>query len=253
VDRRPTSVGVDGLTGTRNAPTVLNAAGHLAQFWDGRAATVEEQAKGPILNPVEMAMPDSGAVVARLAAVPGYQAAFAAAFPGMADPVTFENIARAIGAFERQLVTPARWDAFLGGDASVLTPEERRGLDVFIASGCAACHRGTYMGGDMYQKAGLVEPWPADGDSGRVAVTGQRGDRFVFKVPSLRNIDRTAPYFHDGAVGELDEAVRLMALRQLGRELSEADVAAVVAWLGSLTGAVSEALVRPPALPVEGH
>jgi cytochrome c peroxidase len=221
----------------------------VAQFWDGRAATIEEQAKGPILNPVEMAMPSSAAVVARLKAIPGYRAAFAAAFPGTDDPVTYDNLARAIGAFERGLVTPSRWDAFLGGDAAALTPAERTGLATFVAANCTACHRGVYVGGDMFQPAGVVEPWPAQGDSGRYAVTQQRGDRFVFKVPSLRNSERTAPYFHDGQVATLDEAVRWMARHQLGRELRDAEVAAIVQWLHALTGAIPRDYIAPPRLP----
>jgi cytochrome c peroxidase len=249
VDRLATSPGVHGQLGSRNSPTVFNAAGHVAQFWDGRAATIEEQAKGPILNPVEMAMPSSAAVVARLKAIPGYRAAFAAAFPGTDDPVTYDNLARAIGAFERGLVTPSRWDAFLGGDAAALTPAERTGLATFVAANCTACHRGVYVGGDMFQPAGVVEPWPAQGDSGRYAVTQQRGDRFVFKVPSLRNSERTAPYFHDGQVATLDEAVRWMARHQLGRELRDAEVAAIVQWLHALTGAIPRDYIAPPRLP----
>jgi cytochrome c peroxidase len=249
VDRRPVSLGVRGQPGPRNAPTVLNAAGHLAQFWDGRAPTVEEQAKMPIVNPVEMAMPDGDAVAQRLRAVAQYRAAFAAAFPGEAEPVTYDNIGAAIGAFERGLVTPSRWDAFQAGDTTALTADERRGLNAFAALGCPACHRGTYVGGEMYQKVGLVEPWPEQGDLGRYAVTHRRADRFVFKVPSLRNVEQTAPYFHDGQVATLEEAVSRMARYQLGRNLDDAEVAAVVAWLKSLTGTVPEDYVRPPELP----
>jgi cytochrome c peroxidase len=249
VDHLPVSFGVKGQTGTRNPPTVFNAAGHLAQFWDGRAPTVEEQAKGPIVNPVEMAMPNGDVVAQRLRALAQYRAAFAAAFPGEAEPVTYDNVGVAIGAFERGLVTPSRWDAFQGGDTTALTPAERRGLNTFAALGCPACHRGTYVGGEMYQKAGLVEPWPEQGDLGRYVVTHRRADRLVFKVPSLRNVERTAPYFHDGKVTTLEEAVRRMARYQLGRKLSDADVAAVVTWLGSLTGTIPQDYITPPELP----
>jgi cytochrome c peroxidase len=244
-DPRPVSLGVKAQLGSRNAPTVFNAAGHLAQFWDGRARTVEEQAKGPVLNPVEMAMPSGDAVAERLGAITEYRSAFAAAFPGEADPVTFDNMSRAIGAFERGLVTPARWDAFLGGDAGALTLAERSGLRTFVALGCQACHRGTYVGGEMYQKAGLVEPWPEQNDLGRYAITHQPGDRLVFKVPSLRNVERTSPYFHGGQVPTLEEAVRRMARYQLGRAPGDAELAAVVTWLKSLTGAIPEEYVRP--------
>jgi cytochrome c peroxidase len=246
VDHRPTSLGVGGLTGSRNAPSVYNAAGHLSQFWDGRAPTVEEQAKGPILNPVEMAMPSSEAVIDRLRAIPEYRAAFIAAFPGELDPLTYDNVGRAIGAFERRLVTPSRWDAYLAGDVMALTPEERAGLEVFTAAGCSSCHRGTYVGGETYQRAGMVEPWPNAVDSGRYLVTRRRGDHFVYKVPSLRNIAETAPYFHDGQVATLDQAVSWMARYQLGRDLRPAEVTSIVTWLGSLTGPIPWDYIVPP-------
>jgi cytochrome c peroxidase len=252
VDHRPVSLGVKGQSGTRNAPTVFNAAGHVAQFWDGRAPTVEEQAKGPILNPVEMGMPSGDAVTERLRALAEYRAAFTAAFPGEADPVTYDNVGTAIGAFERRLVTPSRWDAFLAGDTAALTPDEKRGLNTFATLGCTACHRGTYVGGERFEKVGLVEPWPDQGDLGRYAVTHRRGDRHVFKVPSLRNIARTGPYFHDGQVATLEEAVRRMARYQLGRELSEREVISVVTWLTSLTGTISQEDITPPELPGVG-
>lgn len=245
-DPRRVSLGVEMRPGTRQAPTVYNAAGHLAQFWDGRAPTVEEQAKGPIVNPVEMAMPNGDSVVLRLRAIPRYRALFAAAFPGEADPVTYDNVGRAIGAFERGLVTPSRWDAFQAGDRAALTADERRGLDSFATLGCTACHRGTYLGGDQYQRAGLVEPWPDESDVGRYGVTHRPGDRLVFKVPTLRNVERTAPYFHDGRVAALDEAVRWMARYQLGRNPGAAQVALVVAWLGTLTGTVPEEYIAEP-------
>jgi cytochrome c peroxidase len=249
VDHRPVSFGVREQAGSRNAPTVFNAAGHLAQFWDGRAPTVEEQAKGPIVNPVEMGMPGGDAVAQRLRAIAQYRAAFAAAFPGEAEPVTYDNVGVAIGTFERGLVTPSRWDAFQAGDTAALTPAERRGLNTFAGLGCPACHRGTYLGGEMFQKAGLVEPWPEQEDLGRYAVTHRRGDRLVFKVPSLRNVGQTAPYFHNGQVATLEEAVRRMARYQLGRKLGDAEVAAVVSWLASLTGTISQDYIAPPGLP----
>ena len=246
VDQRPTSPGVNKQLGARNSPTVFNAAGHVAQFWDGRAPTVEEQAKGPILNPVEMAMPSAAAVTDRLEGLPGYSAAFAAAFPDDAEPLSYDNVGRAIGAFERGLVTPSRWDAYLGGDPAALTPAEQEGLATFVGASCTACHRGVYVGGDMFQKAGLLEPWPQQGDTGRYAVTRHRGDRFVFKVPSLRNVEQTAPYFHDGQVAALPEAVRWMARYQLGRDLRDTEVDAIVTWLRSLTGTIPREYIKPP-------
>lgn len=246
---RMTGVGHDQAKGGRNEPTVYNAAGHLAQFWDGRAADVEAQALGPVLNPVEMAMPAATEVVAGIKAIPGYVEAFRAAFPGEADPVTFDNFGRAIGAFERGLVTPSRWDAFLEGDATALTTAEQHGLQVFVSTGCLQCHSGPYVGGGMYQKAGLAEAWPNQSDPGRFQVTGQEGDRMVFKVPSLRNVEETWPYFHDGSVQRLQDAVQMMARYQLGKELGDTDVEALVTWLKTLTGPVPESYIQEPTLP----
>jgi cytochrome c peroxidase len=248
-DGRRVSFGSVGHVGGRNAPTVYNAAGHLAQFWDGRAATVEEQAKGPILNAVEMGMPSSDAVLTHLRASASYRAAFASAYPGQAAPINYDNVGRAIGAFERGLVTPSRWDAYLAGDSAALTPAERRGVAAFVQTGCASCHSGAYIGGQMYRRLGLVKPWPTATDSGRIAVTHVAADRFVFKVPSLRNVEQTAPYFHDGSVASLDSAIVLMARHQLGRELDTGTVASIRAWLGTLTGTLPAAYIAEPQLP----
>jgi cytochrome c peroxidase len=249
VDNQPVSEGHKGLKGNRNAPTVYNAAGHVAQFWDGRAPDVEEQAKGPVMNPVEMAMPSSAQVLAVLKSIPEYPAAFKEAFPGEADPVTFDNLGRAIAAFERKLVTPSPWDRFLRGDRGALTAAQLRGFDKFVAAGCAACHNGAYVGGGSFQKLGLVKPWTKDADPGRFAVTKNEGDRRSFKVPSLRNIEKTGPYFHDGSVPALGQAVSLMAEYQGGRTLPPADVEAIVAWLRTLTGQIPAEYIRKPALP----
>lgn len=248
-DGRRVSFGSVGHVGGRNAPTVYNAAGHLSQFWDGRAADVEEQAKGPILNAVEMGMPNSGAVLEHLRASPSYRAAFAAAFPGQSDPISYDNVGRAIGAFERGLVTPSRWDAYLAGDSTALTRAEREGVATFVRTGCASCHSGTYIGGQMYRKLGMVKPWPSSLDSGRIAVTHATADRFVFKVPSLRNAAMTAPYFHDGSVASLDSAIRLMARHQLGVELDAARVESIRTWLTTLTGVLPATYIAEPQLP----
>lgn len=246
-DGRRVSLGHDGRAGTRNAPSVYNAAGHMAQFWDGRAADVEEQAKGPILNPIEMGMPDSLAVLAHLRASAMYVAAFRAAFPGERQPVSYDNVGRAIGAFERGLVTPARWDGFLGGDTTALTLDERQGLRAFLDAGCQGCHAGVYLGGDRLMKIGLVAPWPSQADSGRFHVTKAASDLFVFKVPSLRNVEKTGPWFHDGSVADLGEAVALMARHQLGKELTDEQRRLIVAYLGALTGALpSDYIAYPP-------
>jgi cytochrome c peroxidase len=243
------STGEHGQRGSRNAPTVFNAAGHIAQFWDGRAPDVEEQAKGPVMNPVEMAMPSEKELVAILKAVPEYRDAFGKAFPGEPDPITFDNVGKAIGAFERTLVTPSRWDKFLQGDTAALTDEEKLGFNKFTEVGCSACHAGDYVGGQMFQKLGVVEPWPNTKDPGRFDVSKQEADRMVFKVPSLRNVEKTAPYFHDGSVGTLDEAVKDMGEHQLGRKLKDQEVREIVAWLKALTGTLPAEAVRPPAIP----
>ena len=246
-DGRRVSFGSAGHTGGRNSPTVYNAAGHVAQFWDGRAKSVEEQAKGPVLNPVEMGMPDSAAVLAHLRESPEYRAAFRAAFPNDREPVTYDNVGRAIGAFERGLVTPARWDRYLQGDATALTPDEQRGLATFVRAGCAGCHNGVYVGGSSFQKVGLRQPWPAKADSGRVKVTQNASDLYVFKVPSLRNVEKTGPYFHDGSVASLDSAIRMMGRYQIGRDLTDGQVRDIRAWLGSLTGTLPvEYIAQPP-------
>ena len=243
------STGHKGLKGTRNSPTVYNAAGHFVQFWDGRAATIEEQAGGPILNPVEMAMPDARHVVAVLKSMPGYVAAFGKAFPGSKDPVTYANAGKAIGAFERKLVTAARWDKFLAGDQAALNDAEKAGLNKFLDTGCQMCHSGAYMGGSMFQKLGAVQPWPQTADQGRFGVTKQDADKMVFKVPSLRNIEKTAPYYHDGSVKTLDDAVAKMAQYQLGKPLGKEDVDSVVTFLKTLTGELPAAYIKQPELP----
>jgi cytochrome c peroxidase len=249
VDNQSTSSGHRKQRGARNAPTVYNAAGFFAQFWDGRMNTIEEQALGPILNPIEMALPSAQQGVRVLKSIPEYRAAFASAFPGEAEPVTFDNLGRAIGAFERRLTTPSRWDDYLRGKPSALSANELEGLKIFTNIGCMVCHTGEFVGGAMYQKVGIVEEWPNQKDQGRYEVTKQDVDRMVFKVPTLRNVAKTGPYFHDGSVPELDAAVRRMAKHQLGLSLSEREVSAIVAWLNSLTGQLPEQYIKAPTLP----
>ncbi|MBP7149738.1 MAG: c-type cytochrome [Acidobacteria bacterium] len=249
VDGEPTSDGHRGQKGDRNSPTVYNAAAHFAQFWDGRAADVEEQAKGPVLNPVEMAMPAEPVVVAVLTSMPEYVDLFRSAFPGEADPVTYDNMARAIGAFERRLMTPGRWDALLNGDASALTAEERLGLQTFLDAGCQACHAGALLGGTSYQQLGTAKPFPGLTDPGRFKVTHDEADKAVFKVPSLRNVEKTGPYFHDGKVGPLADAVGAMAEHQLGESLTAEQTARIVDFLSVLTGKIDPEYIKPPQLP----
>ncbi len=249
VDGQPTSDGHKGQTGDRNAPTVYNAAGHLAQFWDGRAATVEEQAKGPVMNPIEMAMPSEKMVILVLNSMPEYVAAFKAAFPGEKDPVTYDNMGKAIGAFERKLVTPARWDTYLSGDRNSLTSEEKAGFNLYFETGCQACHAGPYVGGNLYQKLGAVKTWPDSTDPGREKITKDPADHLVFKVPSLRNIEKTGPYYHNGRVDTLQKAVAMMAEYQTGKTLTDAQVNSIIAWLKTLTGNIPAEYIKPPVLP----
>lgn len=252
VDGRQFSIGHRGQLGGRNAPTVYHAAGALAQFWDGRAEDVEAQAKGPVRNPIEMAMPSDEAVTQVLQSIPGYAEPFAKAFPGGAEPVSFDNAARAIGAFERQLVTPAPWDRYLRGETGAISNEQLRGFQTFVEVGCASCHSGTLLGGTTYERAGRIEPWPNQKDTGRYEITKKEDDRYRFKVPSLRNIDQTGPYFHDGSVKSLSDAVSLMASAQLGRKLSAEQISSIVSFLGALTGPLSAEVIQKPALPPSG-
>ncbi len=236
VDNEPTSPGHEGKRGGRNSPTTMNAALHIDQFWDGRANDVEEQALGPILNPVEMGMPNKGAVVQKIKAIDEYKTLFAEAFSQEAYPFNYNNIGVAIGAFERTLLTPSRFDDFLNGDEDALNKNEKRGLKKFMRMGCTNCHNGVAIGGNSYKKIGLVEPYETE-DMGRYEVTGLESDKKAFKVPSLRNIAKTAPYFHDGSVETLDEAIKLMAKHQLGRDhVGHGMIRDIKAFLGSLTG-----------------
>lgn len=239
VDSQPTSPGHEGKRGGRNSPTTFNAALHIAQFWDGRAKDVEEQALGPILNPIEMGMPSEAAVVDKLKKIEEYKAMFAEAFKDEKDPIQYKNVGKAIGAFERTLITPSRFDDFLKGDENALNDAEKRGLQKFVHMGCANCHNGVAIGGNSYKKIGLVEEYKTS-DVGRFAVTGLETDKKVFKVPSLRNITKTAPYFHDGSVKTLDEAIEEMAEHQLGRKVGPGFVEDVKAFLGALTAKESK-------------
>ena len=234
VDNLPTSEGAEGEFGGRNSPTTLNAGFHIAQFWDGRAADLAEQAKGPVLNPIEMGMANEEAVLARLEEA-GYGARFKAVFPKAEQALTYDNYAEAVAAFERTLITRDRFDDFLGGKLDALTAAEADGLKQFIEIGCIDCHNGALLGGDSYEQMGQVNAYANKEDLGRFDVTKDEGDKYVFKVPSLRNIALTHPYFHDGKAETLADAVKQMAWLQLDEELSEGQVASIVAFLGSLT------------------
>jgi cytochrome c peroxidase len=236
VDNKPVSDGaLPGKKGERNAPTVLNAGFHIAQFWDGRAKDLVEQAKGPILNPVEMAMPSEEAVVKKITAIKEYQELFSKAFPEEKNPISYENIAKAIAAFESTLITHDRFDDFLNGKSNALTKEEINGLKTFIEVGCIQCHNGALLGGNSYQKMGRMNPYEDTKDLGRYNVTKKEEDKYFFKVPSLRNVALTAPYFHDGKVQTLEEAVKKMAYLQLNKNLTEEEVQSIVTFLKALT------------------
>jgi cytochrome c peroxidase len=246
VDNEPTSDGVGGQVGDRNSPTVLNAAFHQSQFWDGRAKDVEEQAGMPILNPVEMAIPSKEFLVERLLATADYPPMFAAAFPDEVEPLTYRNIEKALGAFERTLITPSRFDAYLEGDKDALTEQELAGLEKFIRLNCTTCHNGVNVGAHSFQKFGLMDDyWVHTGsekvDEGRFAVTQNEADKFVFRVASLRNVAETGPYFHDGSVETLEETIRIMVEVQLGVDLTDAEIEELAAFLRTLSGEVPAA------------
>jgi cytochrome c peroxidase len=234
VDNEPTSPGAFGKRGGRNSPTTLNAGFQLAQFWDGRAADLAAQAKGPVLNPIEMAMPSEPEVIARLSKHKEYPALFKKAFPKDANPINYDNFAHAVAAFERTLITRDRFDDFQKGANNALQGDELKGAHLFLTVGCTTCHNGPVIGGQMFMKLGLVHPFPTK-DEGRFEVTKDADDKFKFKVPMLRNIAITGPYFHDGSIKTLEEAVKKMAHHQLDKQLTDAEVKHIVAFLNTLT------------------
>ncbi len=252
VDGQATSVGHAWQRGPRNAPTVFNAALNAVQFWDGRAPDLGEQAKGPMQASVEMAS-EPARVVGVLESMPAYVEMFRAAFPGVANAVTFDNVAHAIEAFEATLLTPnSPFDRYLRGDAAALTAEHADGLRLFMDRGCSACHGGVNVGGTSYFRFGVAKVpsatvRPPD-DKGRAAVTRASADDYVFRVPTLRNVAVTRPYFHSGAVWTLDESVRIMSEVQLGVPLTDRDATHITAFLGTLTGDAPR--VEHPILPV---
>jgi cytochrome c peroxidase len=234
-DNLKTSIGDKWQEGPINSPTVLNSSLNVAQFWDGRAADLKEQAGGPIANPGEMAFTHELAVE-MLQSVPGYTVEFRKAFG--TDKIDIDMVTDAIAAFEETLVTPhSKFDKWLAGDDDALTPTELRGYELFKTSGCVACHNGASLGGNSFQKMGLVEPYHTTAEAeGRSAVTGKDADRFNFKVPTLRNVEMTYPYFHDGGAETLVEAVDIMGRLQLGKRFTPDENAAIVAFLKTLTG-----------------
>ncbi|ODN69193.1 cytochrome-c peroxidase [Methylobrevis pamukkalensis] len=251
-DNLETSIGHGWQKGPRNAPTVLNSVLNEAQFWDGRAEDLKAQAKGPIQAGVEMANKPA-LVEGTLKSMPAYVEAFGKAFPNEAAPVTFDNMAKAIEAFEATLLTPAPFDAWLNGDDEALSAEQKQGLALFMDKGCAACHSGVNVGGHGYYPFGVVEKPGANilpaGDKGRFAVTKTADDEYVYRASPLRNIALTAPYFHSGKVWDLQQAVGIMGTAQLGEELDEEEARLITAFLGSLTGTMPPVIY--PVLPAE--
>lgn len=262
-DHRTTSIGVHGQAGGRNAPTVWNAAFHSVQFWDGRAASLEDQAKGPPANPIEMGMTDLDAVSDRIEKIPGYKPYFDRAF-GKGQNINIDNIAKAIAAYERTLITPnSPYDRYVKGDKQAMTAQQIRGMQTFADTGCTACHSGANFDGPtqptgqgFYQKFPTftnneyVSKYGLMNDMGRMASTGKEEDKNMWRVPTLRNLVYTAPYMHTGSVKQLDEAVRIMAKTQLDKSLSDKQVEDVVAFLGALNGNFPEqTMPRLPATP----
>jgi cytochrome c peroxidase len=255
VDGLKLSVGNNCKLNPRNDPTTFNAADQIAEHWIGNRTTVEDQAKQALVGPPSFGMPSYDAVEKILRGIKGYQPLFQAAFPQDKEPVTVDNFAKAVGAFERTLVTPAPFDAFLKGNTSALSDAEKEGLKTLLDTGCMACHNGPYVGGQMYQKFGIYEPYwkytkSRKIDEGRYVVTKKESDKYVFKVPVLRNVAMTAPYFHDGSVDKLEDAVIIMAKVQLGKDLDEKQAGAIAAFLNALTGEIPEDVLRVPILPL---
>ncbi len=255
-DALPRSIAVHGHPLPRNAQTILNASIHTTMHWDGRFANVEEQAKNSLVGP-GFGNPDFPTAMARIKAIPGYAPMFRAAFPEEAEPINEANWGKAIGAYERTLIAPSRFDDYLSGKTEAISASERKGLQTFIETGCVECHKGPGVGGNGFRKFGVFADYrtqtgSSGADKGRFEVTNNPGDVDRFKIPGLRGVALTPPYFHDGAVNELAKAVRIMAKVQLDTDLAEADVNAIVDFLASLTGSPPEGFERPPLLPAGG-
>lgn len=236
-DHLKTGLGALGESGPRNDPPTLNAGYQIAQFWDGSAATLADQAKGPPLNPIEMGMPDGESIAKRLKGIASYPAEFEKAFPGEKDPVIFDNFAKAVAAFERTLISRGRFDRLMDGDKQPLTAKEMEGMRTFINVGCVQCHSGPNLGGMTFQKMGVFNDYDNVKDLGRFEVTNLESDKYVFKVPMLRNVTLTAPYYHDGEVGNLAEAVDQMGYLQLDKELKDEELNNILRFLTTLADA----------------
>ncbi|WP_457750012.1 cytochrome-c peroxidase [Sulfurimonas sp.] len=253
-DNLEKSRGNFGKINPRNAPTVLNAAGQMSQHWRGDRKDVEEQAKKALLGKASFGAPSYEWVEKRLGSIPKYEELFKKAFVNDKNPISVDNYAEAIGAWERTLSTPSRFDEFLEGRSNALTQEEKAGLKTFMDKGCTSCHSGALLGGTMLQKFGVVSPYweytkSKKIDAGRYNVTKKEEDKYLFKVPQLRNVAMTAPYFHDGSVKSLRDAIKIMAKVQLGADLSQKETQNIYLFLQALSGKLSEDIVTLPILP----
>ncbi len=240
VDNLHLSPGAYGKFGNRNTPTVLNSGFHIAQFWDGRAKNLEDQVRVPLLDPLQMAIPDEKYIVDKISSIPEYKELFEKAFPEKIGKIKFEQITTSISSFQRTFRTSDRFDDFQRGRYKSLTLDEIKGLEIFLSVGCAKCHKGPLLGGNSFQKIGIKKNYQNTEDKGRFNITGKQEDMYVFKVPSLRNIALTAPYFHDGSQTTLDLAVKNMGELQLGKSLTEQEVESIISFLNSLTDKARE-------------
>ncbi len=248
------SIGNNCKFNPRNAPTILDAAGQISEHWIGNRVDVEDQAKQAVIGPPSFGMPSYEAVEKKLKEIRGYENLFKKAFPADNNPVTVDHFAKAVGAFERTLVTPSAFDAFVKGEIGALKEQEKKGLRAYIQTGCMTCHSSTYFGGQMYQKFGIFEAYwkytKSDPiDEGRYVVTKNEADKYVFKVPIHRNVAKTSPYFHDGSVDKLEDAVWIMGKIQLGKDLNRPQVEEIVTFLKSLTGKIPDDALKVPLLP----
>jgi cytochrome c peroxidase len=248
------SIGNHCKVNPRNAPTLFNASAQVSAHWIGNRTDVEDQAKQSVIGPLSFGLPSYEALEKKLKEIKGYNDLFKKVFPKDANPISADNFSKAVGAFERTLVTPSPFDAFLKGGKGALKEKEKRGLKTFAEVGCTVCHSGQYMGGQMYQKFGIVEPYwkyteSETIDEGRYVVTKNESDKYLFKVPVLRNVSKTAPYFHDGSVDKLEDGVWIMGKVQFGKDLTQPQRKDIVAFLISLTGKISEDALKVPLLP----
>jgi cytochrome c peroxidase len=254
IDGQAQAVGNKKTKSKYNTPTVLNAAGSYAHGWLGQSSTLEELVVPHVVDASIMGMGEEKKIVELVASIPGYAPLFKKAFPDEKTSITGDTISRALATYVKKLLTPSKWDDLLRGEKTALSEEQLAGVMTFIDAGCTSCHQGKYIGASQGQKLGVAKPWPgpAGAEPGRFEVSKQEADRGVFKVPSLRNVTKTAPYIHDGSIATLEETVRLMAKHQAGKELTDAQVKSIVVFLGALSGEPAKELTTKPDLPASG-